>query len=181
MQVTLIVKGIPCRTQHSMTTTDRPWPRTKHRLLPIRRQLHLSASFNRDGTNSTPTLAIGTSPRTSLGAVPTAPLSTAMTSCIGFILDLSNEALEEPPPASRSSTHSPCPMMLSLRTSPATPSTREASQSSPVLIPGAGSQKWPSTSWCAATELGGSLQARTHRSDQVAPFNPMAERVQKKR
>jgi hypothetical protein len=38
---------------------------------------------------------------------------------------------------------------------------------------GALSQKWRSTSWFAATEHGGSPQARTHQSDQAAPSNLM--------
>ena len=68
---------------------------------------------------------------------------------------------------------SPSLMMSSLLTSPATPSIPKATQSSPVPIPRARSQKWRSTSWFAATEHGGSPQARTLHSDQAAPSNPM--------
>ena len=106
-------------------------------------------------------------------AAPMAPLSTVITSCTRFIRDSNSKAPAELPPAMRSSAPSQSLMMSSSLTSRATPSIPKATQSSPVPIPRVRSQKWRSTSWFAATEHGGSPQAKTHQSDQAAPSNPM--------
>lgn len=125
-----------------------------------------------DDASTTPLSAIATSRLTWPGAAPMAPRFTAMTNCMRFIPSSSSRAPAEPPPATRSCAPSPCPRMSSWRTLPATPLIPTTSPSRSAPPPRARSQKWRSTSWCAARAPGGSLPARTRRSDQVEPSDP---------